>query len=97
MAEIRLVEARDVIWPDARLRCIQSGVMYAQVLMPGLSVQFEALGQMYEYHTDLNETILLCDSVSEGNGPSKDSDKNIEDGWPNETKDNDVIIATPIK
>jgi len=95
--QIEMIAIREVTWPDASLGCAQSGTMYAQVLTPGFSVQFEAQGQLYEYHTDLDGNMILCDTVSEESSPGKDSDKNIDDGWPNENKDNDVIITTPIK
>ncbi|GAB4439413.1 MAG: hypothetical protein Kow0031_21260 [Anaerolineae bacterium] len=52
------VEATD--WPDASLGCPQEGFMYAQVITPGFLITLEAQGQTFEYHTNLNDQVVLC-------------------------------------
>lgn len=95
--EISLVEAKEVVWPDASLGCPQPGVAFAQVLTPGYLVRFEVNDESYEYHTNMLDGVILCDSVYEVDSPSKNTDENVQDGWPNQTKDRDVIFPTPRK
>ena len=95
LTQIDLVEAKKVVWTDASLGCPQPGIVYAQVLTPGFFVQLEAQGQEYEYHIDMDQIVILCDFPVEEIGSLRDTEKNIEDGWPNQTKDKDVIIVTP--
>lgn len=58
--QIRVTEARAVTWQDASLGCPQSDMAYAQVLTPGYWILLEAKGQLYPYHTDQNDQIVLC-------------------------------------
>lgn len=96
-SQIDLVEAKDVVWPDASLGCPRPGLIYAQVLTPSFLIQLKAHEQVYEYHTDMQQTVILCSLTLEEDNPSRDTDKSVDDIWPNETKDNDVIINTPTK
>jgi hypothetical protein len=57
--EVSAVEA--VEWPDASLGCPQPGQMYAQVVTPGFRVVFEVRGETYVYHTDREQTVVLCE------------------------------------
>ena len=95
--QIDLVEAMDVVWPDASLGCPQSGMVYTQVLTPGFILQLEALGQVYEYHTDMDDVVISCNSTFDEKSPVKDTDKSVDDGWPNQTKDDVIIKLTPTK
>jgi hypothetical protein len=60
VAEISVVEAGEVVWPDASLGCPKMGVMYAQTLTPGFLITLEAGGQQYFFHTDEKSTVVLC-------------------------------------
>ena len=84
-------------WDARSQACSQSGMMYAQVQTPGFSVRLEAQEQTFKYHTDMEQTVVLCNSNLEERDSIKNPDKNVDDGWPNETKDGDVIISTPTK
>lgn len=79
----------------ASLGCPQPGMVYAEVLTPGYLILLEANNDEYEYHTDLQDTFTFCDLVFKESSSSKNTDRNVEDGWPNQTKDKDVIIVTP--
>jgi hypothetical protein len=59
-ASIRLVSVEPVDWPDTSLGCPQPGMMYAQVITPGFRVVLEAEGRTYEYHTDIDDRVILC-------------------------------------
>lgn len=68
VADVRLVsvEARD--WPDTSLGCPQEGFMYAQVITPGFRIILEAGGERYEYHSDMNDAVVLCETATAGDG-----------------------------
>ncbi len=66
-AELKVVSAEEVTWPDASLGCPQPGQMYAQVLMPGWRIVFsDAAGREYDVHTSANrQTFVICASPTE--------------------------------
>jgi hypothetical protein len=65
VSQIRLMSIEAVEWPDASLGCPQPGMMYSQVVTPGFLIVLEAAGQTYEYHTDRNCSVVMC----QGDGP----------------------------
>lgn len=67
-AQIQVVEARAVTWPNAALGCPQPGQAYAQVITPGYWVLLEADGKRYSYHADQAEQLILCMSAAGGPG-----------------------------
>jgi hypothetical protein len=93
--EISLAKAEEVVWSNGSLGCPQPGMVYAEVLTPGYLILLKASKNDFEYHTDLQDAITFCNFTFNESNPSKDMDKNVEDGWPNQTKDRDVIILTP--
>jgi hypothetical protein len=94
--DIRLVSVEAVDWSDTSLGCPQPGMMYAQVITAGYRVVLEAEEQRYEYHTDTVRSVVLCEKGKpSGAVPSKGPDASVQDGWPNQTRDNDVIIVPP--
>lgn len=60
VAQIQLVEARDVIWTDSSLGCPQPGMAYADVLTPGYLILLNVNGQSYEYHAGKNSNVFHC-------------------------------------
>jgi hypothetical protein len=94
--QIELLEVQEVVWPDASLGCPQPGMMYAQVITPGYRVVLQAGGQTKEYHADASSFVLLCENPSVGM-PSRGPDAAVQDGWPNESRDPDLIIVPPPK
>ncbi|GBD08231.1 hypothetical protein HRbin22_00464 [Candidatus Thermoflexus japonica] len=61
-AEIQVVEARAVTWPDSSLGCPEPGRMYLQVLTPGYRIVLEVRGQRYAYHAGRQGPPFLCPS-----------------------------------
>jgi hypothetical protein len=59
-ATITVESVEPVEWPDSSLGCPQEGFMYAQVITPGFLVMLQAQGNSYEYHTDQNDHVVLC-------------------------------------
>ena len=64
---VQTVEA--VNWSSSSLGCPQPGVMYSDVIEPGYLVTLEALGTIYEYHTDQQIQVVLCCGEGEESYP----------------------------
>lgn len=58
--QITVVEATEVMWPDASLGCPAPDMMYAQVVTEGIQVVLEADGQTYDYHGRVPGDLFLC-------------------------------------
>jgi hypothetical protein len=57
---IQLVSVEAVDWSDTTMGCPQPGMMYAQVITPGFLIVLEAAGQSYDYHTNEDSSVVLC-------------------------------------
>ena len=79
-SEIELETAFKVIWPDSSLGCPQPGLEYAQVLTEGFLIYLEVDNQLYKYHTDSGEQIILCENSNFPLLPVTPGD--IQDGIP---------------
>ncbi|MCJ7621732.1 MAG: hypothetical protein MUP64_16130 [Anaerolineae bacterium] len=66
ISEISVISVESVDWSDTSLGCPQPGMMYAQVITPGFLIVLEAMGQTYDYHTDENSSVVLCQKVAGG-------------------------------
>jgi hypothetical protein len=60
-AEIEVLEARAVVWPDASLGCPQPGMKYRQVPMDGALIRLAVDGKVYEYHSGGGRDPFLCE------------------------------------
>jgi hypothetical protein len=58
---IAVKSAKTVEWPDASLGCPKPGVMYAQVITPGVLIVLTANGKDYGYHGNLTR-VFLCEN-----------------------------------
>ena len=70
---IRVVEVRDVVWPDPGLGCPQPGMAYKQVPVDGLLIRLESGGQIFEYHSGGNKAPFLCEQSTGGAKPTPPS------------------------
>lgn len=61
-ADIRVVEARAVVWPDGSLGCPRPGMEYTQVLQEGLLIRLELGGRTYAYHGGGGRMPELCEA-----------------------------------
>jgi hypothetical protein len=84
-----------VTWPDASLGCPQPGMAYAQILTPGFRVIVEADGEDYEVHTDMGNTILVCEEPDTGQTPAEKLDGAVQDGWPSQPREENITIVPP--
>jgi hypothetical protein len=62
-AQIGLVEARAVVWPDSSLGCPQPGMRYKQVPEDGALIILQAQGKVYEYHAGGSRGLFLCEKI----------------------------------
>lgn len=64
VSEISVISVEAVDWSDTSLGCPQPGMMYAQVITPGYRVVLEGEGRSYDYHTDTDSSVVLCQKVA---------------------------------
>jgi len=64
--QISLVEAKNVVWPDASLGCPQPGMAYIQVPKDGSLIVLQVDGINYEYHYGGNRGLFLCEKSNKG-------------------------------
>ena len=60
-AEIALVSAEAVVWPDASLGCPQPDMLYRQVPEDGALIILRVDDQEYEYHSGGGRDPFLCE------------------------------------
>jgi len=60
--QIKLMELRSVVWPDKSLGCPRPGMVYPQVQVDGLFIQFRAGASLYEYHSGGSHPPFLCEN-----------------------------------
>lgn len=63
ITQIDLVEAKEVVWPDASLGCPQPGMKYKQVPEDGALIILQAQGTAYEYHNGGSRGLFLCEKA----------------------------------
>lgn len=59
-AEIEVIKAEAVTWPDGSIGCPQPDMMYTQALVDGYQVIFASNGQAYDYHLSQSGFFVLC-------------------------------------
>jgi hypothetical protein len=57
---VKVKSGEEVEWSDGSLGCPEKDRMYIQVITPGYLFILEVDGQEYEYHTDLQDQLILC-------------------------------------
>lgn len=93
--QINLVEAREVVWPDASLGCPQPGMQYKQVPEDGALIVLQAQGNVYEYHTGGARGLFLCEKVYKD--PSTPPKIDLKDLTPSARENNDPLIPSSDK
>jgi hypothetical protein len=64
ITQIKLMEVREVIWPDASMGCPQPDMAYTQVPVDGLLIRLGVGKKMYLYHSGGTMEPFLCESAS---------------------------------
>lgn len=57
---IKVLEVREITWPDSSLGCPEEGVAYQQDPQPGLLIRLRGGNQMYFYHSQGDRPPFLC-------------------------------------
>ncbi len=65
-AEITVVEAAQVTWPDGSLGCPEPGQAYTQALVDGYQVILDAGGEELDYRVGSGGSFRLCEGVPRG-------------------------------
>ncbi len=60
-AQIEVVDAASVTWPDGSLGCPKPGMMYTQALVDGLRICLRVGEQVYAYHSGGERPPFLCE------------------------------------
>lgn len=61
-SQIKVLKQERTQWPDTSLGCPTKGFAYAQMIVPGYIVVLQVGDEQFEYHTDLNKEVILCDN-----------------------------------
>lgn len=64
--EIEIVSFEQVEWPDSCLGVPEEGQTCAQVITPGYRVMLEVDGNQYEFHSNMDGTLILMAPPSQG-------------------------------
>jgi len=59
-AEVELLEARFVTWPNSALGCPEPDMMYTQALVPGYRIRLAAEDNTYYYHGARDRSPFHC-------------------------------------
>ena len=60
-AEITVVEATQMTWPDSSMGCQMPNMVYMQVLSDGMFIQLSVNDLTYNYHSGGNRKPFLCE------------------------------------
>ena len=69
IAQISVIEAKAVVWPDASIGCPQPGMRYKQVPEDGALIVLQVNGITYEYHSGGRRGLFLCQKASKKPSP----------------------------
>ncbi len=61
-AEVEVVTAETVVWPDTSLGCPQPGMQYLQVLTDGFRIELRVKDHIYAYHGGRGRGPFLCEN-----------------------------------
>jgi hypothetical protein len=77
---VNILSIESTLWPDTALGCPRPGEGYVQQTVPGYQLVLEVNGQEYVYHTDSNQTVILCPEEALPSFPVTPGE--IDDGQP---------------
>jgi hypothetical protein len=64
-SEIKLLEARSIVWSDASLGCPEPDASYIQVPKEGALIRLSAQGEEYSFHIGEGSGLFLCENPSQ--------------------------------
>jgi hypothetical protein len=63
VADVKVISAKSVNWPNGALGCPKPGRMYTQAIVPGYRIELEAGGKRFAYHAAARGGYKRCDNV----------------------------------
>lgn len=61
-ADVTVVSARAIQWPDRSLGCPQPGMAYPQTQVDGALIELSVAGKAYRYHSGGSRGPFLCEN-----------------------------------
>jgi hypothetical protein len=61
-AEVKVISAQAVNWPNGALGCPKPGMMYTQAIVPGYRVELEAAARRFTYNASTRGVFKRCDN-----------------------------------
>src|SRR6185503_2276137 len=65
-ADVKVISADSVNWPNGALGCPKPGRMYTQAIVPGYRVLLEAGGKRFTYNASTRGSYKRCDNALGG-------------------------------
>jgi len=65
MDEIQVVSVESKMWSDSSMGCPEAGQAYLTVIVPGYQIMLEANNSKFDYHTDDQGTVFLCEQAAQ--------------------------------
>lgn len=62
-ADVKVVSAKSVDWPNGAMGCPKPGRMYTQAIVPGYRIELEAGGKKFTYHAATKGGYKRCDNA----------------------------------
>jgi hypothetical protein len=62
-ADVKVISAQAVNWPNGALGCPKPGKMYTQAIVPGYRIELEAGGKRFTYHAGTRGAYKRCDNA----------------------------------
>ena len=60
LAQLQVLEAGSVTWPDSSLGCPRPGMLYTEALVAGYRVKLRVGGEVWDYHAAERGGLILC-------------------------------------
>ena len=62
---VKVVSVDQKMWPDSSIGCPKPGQAYLTVIVPGHQIILEASGKKFDYHTDDQGAVFLCEQAAQ--------------------------------
>ena len=67
VADVKVISAQSVNWPNGALGCPKPGRMYTQAIVPGYRIELEAGGKRFSYNASTRGAYKRCEGMLGGN------------------------------
>ena len=81
--DVKVVAVEEVTWPDSSLGVPQSGEAHLTVLTPGYRVQLSVAGELFVFHTDMQDRVLRAGAPPAAAKPAIEPPSEMQsEPWP---------------